>query len=196
VTDSIHYRKEVLFEGLSEGEILDLPDEQIEGLVLTGQPIVFRAGSATVLGEFRRDGDRLVIELAQIDGGGEGVLVSLCSLAKRYARLHRIPAVEWIVHAVSCAKPNLKLRRVLERKGFSVQNIPSLGEVYYFLDSIVADRNVGDADLGTWSDSPSLNRLTMPRKNWDKASRELRARGDDALVSPELVNEGDAELKW
>jgi hypothetical protein len=190
VTDSIHHRKEVLFEGLSEGEILDLPDEQIEGLVLTGQPIVFRAGSATVLGEFRREGNRLIIELAQIDGGGEGVLISLGSLAKRYARLHGVQSVEWIVHAVTCAKANLKLRRVLERKGFSVQNIPALGDVYYFLDSIVADDSVGNTD------PRMLNRLTEPRSGWGEASAALAASGDDALVYPELVNEGDAELKW
>jgi len=134
MTDSIHDRKEVLFEGLSENDILNLSSEQIEGLVLTGQPIVFRAGSATVLGEFRRDGDRLMIELAQIDGGGEGVLVSLGALAKRYARLHGLVAVEWIVHAVTCARPNLKLRTVLERRGFSVRDIPGIGQAYYFLD--------------------------------------------------------------
>ena len=75
-------RKEILFDGFSEEEILGLPVEQIEGLVLTGQPMVFRAGSATVLGEFRREKDRLVVELAQIEGGGEGVLVSLGSLGE------------------------------------------------------------------------------------------------------------------
>ncbi len=111
--DSNRDRKEILFDGLSDGEILGLPAEQIEALILNGQPMVFRAGSATVLGEFRRDRDRLVVELAQIEGGGEGVLVSLGSLVKRYARLQRIETVEWIVHAVTCAKPNLKLRRVL-----------------------------------------------------------------------------------
>ena len=130
-------RKEILFDGLSEEEILGLPVEQIEGLVLTGQPMVFRAGSATVLGEFRRERDRLVVELAQIEGGGEGVLVSLGSLVKRYARLQRIESVEWIVHAVTCAQPNLKLRRVLDRRGFTVRDVPGLGQAYYYLDSDV-----------------------------------------------------------
>jgi hypothetical protein len=134
--DSIHERKAVLFEGLSEAAILDLPAEQFDGLVLTGQPIVFRVGSATVLGKFRHDSDRLVIELAQIDGGGEGVLVALGSLAKRYAHLRGILAVEWVVHAVTCAKPNLKLRRVLEHRGFSVRDLPGIGQAYYFLDPI------------------------------------------------------------
>lgn len=130
-------RKEIRFDGFSEEEILGLPVEQIEGLVLTGQPTVFRAGSATVLGEFRREKDRLVVELAQIEGGGEGVLVSLGSLVKRYARLQRIETVEWIVHAVTCAKPNLKLRRVLDRRGFTVRDIPGVGQAYYYLDSNV-----------------------------------------------------------
>jgi hypothetical protein len=132
-----NHRKEILFDGFSEEEILGLPVEQIEGLVLTGQPMVFRAGSATVLGEFRREKESLVVELAQIEGGGEGVLVSLGSLVKRYARLHRIETVEWIVHAVTCAKPNLKLRRVLDRRGFTVRDVPGIGQAYYYLDSDV-----------------------------------------------------------
>lgn len=103
--------REVLFEGLSEREILSLPQEEVENLILLGVPLVFRAGSALLLGSFKIACNRLVIELAQIEGGGEGVLVSLASLAKRYAILRKLSGVEWIVHAVSCAKPNLKLRR-------------------------------------------------------------------------------------
>jgi hypothetical protein len=127
-------RREVLFEGLREDEILNLPKEAVEQLVLFGEPLVFRAGSAVVLGSFKIEADRLVIELAQIEGGGEGVLVSLASLTRRYARLHGMSAVEWIVHAVSCAKPNLKLRRVLERRGFVVKQVAGVGEAYYFVD--------------------------------------------------------------
>src|ERR1700722_20153551 len=115
--DAPRPRGEVLFEGLPENEILKLPKETIEELVLIGEPLVFRVGSAVLLGSFKVEADRLVIELAQIEGGGEGVLVSLASLTRRYATLHGLSGVDWIVHAVSCAKPNLKLRRVLERRG-------------------------------------------------------------------------------
>ena len=73
--------REILFEGFTEAELLSLPSETVEGLVLLGEPIVFRAGSATILGSFKTNGNALVIELAQIDGGGEGVLTSLGSLA-------------------------------------------------------------------------------------------------------------------
>jgi hypothetical protein len=48
--------------------------------VLSGRPIVFRAGSAEILGEFKIKGESLMVELAQIDGGGEGVLPTLTSL--------------------------------------------------------------------------------------------------------------------
>jgi hypothetical protein len=132
--NSANQRREILFEGFSEAEILALPIEQIDQLVLTGQPLVFHAGSATVLGEFRLEAERLTIELAQIDGGGEGVLVSLASLARQYARLHHINTVEWIVHAVNCAKPNLKLRRVLMARGFVVRELPGIGTAYHLLD--------------------------------------------------------------
>jgi hypothetical protein len=89
--------REVRFEGLSEREILSLPQQEVENLILLGEPLVFRAGSAIILGSFKIARDRLVIELAQIEGGGEGVLVSLASLAKRYAKLRDLSGVEWIV---------------------------------------------------------------------------------------------------
>jgi antitoxin MazE len=35
-----------------------------------------------------------------------------------------------------------------------------------------------------------------PRRDWAEASKKLAAAGDDALVLPDFVNEGDAELMW
>lgn len=128
--------REVLFEGFTSEQILSLPKPTIEQLVLLNEPIVFRVGSAVVLGRFKAETERLVIELAQIDGGGEGVLPSLASLAKRYAKLNGFAAVEWIVHAVSCARPNLKLRRVLELRGFAVKKIADGSEAYHLLDPV------------------------------------------------------------
>ena len=128
--------REVLFEGLTEEEILSLPAEEIEGLILLGEPLVFRAGSATILGSFRAQDKKLVIELAQIDGGGEGVLISLASLARRYATLRGLSSVEWIVHAVSCAKPNLKLRRVLDLRGYVVEDLAGSGPAYHRIDPL------------------------------------------------------------
>jgi len=45
-------QREVLFEGLREEEILELPKETVEQLILLGEPIVFRGGSAMLLGYF------------------------------------------------------------------------------------------------------------------------------------------------
>ena len=61
------------------------------------------------------------------DGGGESVLVALGSLARRYAFGNRLSSIEWIVHAVTCAKPNLKLRRVLEQRRFAIEDIAGIG---------------------------------------------------------------------
>ncbi len=88
-----------------------------------------------VLGSFRISCDRFVVELAQIEGGGEGVLLSLASVARRYAQVRALSGVEWIVRAESCAKPNLKLRRVLERRGFSIEQILGVCEAYHLIDS-------------------------------------------------------------
>lgn len=129
-------KRELRFEGLTEEEILELPKDAVEAFILIGEPLVFRAGSAVILGSFRLRSNRLVIELAQIEGGGEGVLISLASLAKRYARLNGLAEIEWIVHAVSCAKPNLKLRRVLDLRGFGVELVEGVGEAYHLVEPI------------------------------------------------------------
>lgn len=36
----------------------------------------------------------------------------------------------------------------------------------------------------------------QPRSGWAEASKEIAARGEDALVWPEFANEEDADLKW
>jgi len=128
--------REILIEGLTPDEILRLPAETIDGLILLGEPLVFRAGSSTILGSFKVDDSRLIIELAQIDGGGEGVLVSLGSLARQYAAQHNLQFVEWIVHAVTCAKPNLRLRKILEHRGFVIEVLPQVGAAYHLIDPI------------------------------------------------------------
>ena len=123
-------------EGYLPEQILDLSDEEFEALVFNGKPIVFRAGSAEVLGEFRIAHARLIIELAQIEGGGEGVLPVIAALSRKYARRRELSEVEWIVHALNCAQPNLKLRHVMKRKGFTVKEIEGIGKALYFLDKI------------------------------------------------------------
>lgn len=85
------------------------------------------------MGEFRRSDKRITIELAQIDGGGEGVLPILWVLAGRYALQNEFEEIEWIVHAVNCARPNLKLRRVLSRLGFTIEDLPIIGKAYHLI---------------------------------------------------------------
>jgi hypothetical protein len=123
----------ILIEGYTPEQIEALPDEQIAAFVFTSAPIVLKAGSAEVLGEFRLCPGGLVVELAQIEGGGEGVLRTLWVLVDRYATRHGLEQVEWIVHAVNCAKPNPKLRRVLERRGFVVEDVAGIGPAYHYI---------------------------------------------------------------
>lgn len=122
---------QVLLEGYTVDEVLDLPTHELQAMVLRDEPLVFKAGSANMLGKFKVQGDTLLMELAHIDGGGEGALPSLAALASRFAKREGLAFVEWRVHAVHCATPNLKLRRVLERKGFAVREISGVGECYW-----------------------------------------------------------------
>jgi hypothetical protein len=133
----------IKIEGYTPDEILGLSDEQLDALLLTGRPIVFRAGTAEILGECKIKGSSLIVELAQIDGGGEGVLPTLTSLAQRYAKKRGLKNVEWIVHALNCAEPNLKLRRVMERKGFEVVEIEGRGKAFYQIHEVAGAESIG-----------------------------------------------------
>jgi hypothetical protein len=44
--------------------------------------------------------------------------------------------VEWVVHALNCAEPNLKLRRVMERRGFQIIDVEGVGKAYYQVHEI------------------------------------------------------------
>jgi hypothetical protein len=126
----------LLIEGYTPDEILAMPNEDLRAIVLSDEPLVFRAGSANLLGRFRVEGSALIMELAHVDGGGEGALPALASLARRYAIREGLVSVDWRVHAVHCAKPNLKLRRVLERRGFEVGIVAGVGECYQLVESL------------------------------------------------------------
>ena len=58
--------------------------------------------------------------LAQVEGGGEGVLLALVGLARKVALRFGRESIRWAVYALDCTKPNLKLRRILLRRGFEV----------------------------------------------------------------------------
>jgi hypothetical protein len=122
--------KEVLIEGYTRDEILALPVADLEHLVALDRPIVFRTGSATILGQARVSDGSLAIEIAHVDGGGEGILPALWSLGPGIAHRLGLRRVEWLVHATRCARPNPALRRVLERKGFELRELPVIGAVF------------------------------------------------------------------
>jgi hypothetical protein len=122
---------DILLEGYTPDAILALPAEQLEGLVLCDEPLVFSAGSADILGRFRVEDRTLILELGHIDGGGEGALPAIAALAQRYASKEGLQHIEWRVHAVKCAQPNHKLRRVLVRRGFEIRHIEGVGDCYW-----------------------------------------------------------------
>jgi hypothetical protein len=121
----------ITFNGLTSDEILALPDDVLERTIVSGEALVFQAGSADVLGRFWINDKSLVLELGHIDGGGEGVLPAIAVLAQRFASRRDLDTIDWRVHAVSCPQPNLKLRRLMERRGFRVTDVPGTGVCYH-----------------------------------------------------------------
>lgn len=135
----------IKFEGYTAEELLALPVGDFDAHVFADDALVIEIGSCKLLGKFSTNRSRLVLELAQIDGGGEGVLPALASLANKVASARGLTEVEWQVHAVHCATPNLKLRRVLERRGFNVCELPGIGEVYHQVTNLGQPRNTTNA---------------------------------------------------
>ncbi len=126
-------RPRITIEGYTAAELLSLPDADVDRFVFCGEAIIIRLGSAIILGEFRRTATTLVVELAQIEGGGEGVLPAFWRLVHQYAAQRGLARVEWIMHAVACAQPNLKLKRVLDARGFVVEDVPGGGTAYHLV---------------------------------------------------------------
>lgn len=121
----------ILLEGHTADELLALSPSELRTLVACDEPLVFKVGTADVLGRFKVASETLFVELGHVDGGGEGALPVLASLVERFARREGLAFVDWRVHAVRCANPNLKLRRVLERRGFVVRRVAGVGECYW-----------------------------------------------------------------
>lgn len=80
-------RREVLFEGLSEQEILNLPQEELDKLIFLGEPLVFRA-VAVLLGSFKIASERGTEDRAV--GGASVILAKRGRKAKtdRHDALH------------------------------------------------------------------------------------------------------------
>ena len=91
-------------------------------ITVIGRPIVFRAGSSTVLAAVQIEGRRLIIELAHIDGGGEGVLPTLWRFVRASGAVRR--------DRVASARPDARgpthgFRHCSKRWGSSSRIFPS-----------------------------------------------------------------------
>ena len=63
-------------------------------------------------------------------------MLTLWVIAEKYAKKRNLQFVEWIIHAINCAKPNLKLRDVLIKRGFKVEDVKGIGDAYHLVHKI------------------------------------------------------------
>lgn len=110
---------EINIEACPEAEILALSAQHLEILIPSGEPLVLRTGPAQVLGTFRKNGTKLLTELALGEGGTEESCWPCLGWREGYrcasaARVSAGRCMWWI------AQPNLKLRLVLLRRGYEV----------------------------------------------------------------------------
>ena len=126
----------VKIEGYSPEELLALPAGDLDAFVFMGRPVVVKLGSPELLAECRRRGSTLVVDLAHIDGGGEGALATLTAFLNRFAQNRGFAKIEWIVRATDCARPNERLQRILIRRGFNVRSVGA-GDCYHKMTPVV-----------------------------------------------------------
>lgn len=124
-------KKELLIEGFNELEIAALSEsEEFQAIVFSDEPVIFKAGTSEILGKFKKNETELFITFSHITGGGEGVLLKLMNLFRQFAKENQKEKIIWVVHAVDCPKPNPKLPRILNLKGFEIVEDPLDGKVY------------------------------------------------------------------
>jgi hypothetical protein len=129
-------REEILIEGFRPRDLPDALGPELEAEVMNGRPMVARIGTAEILISLSIKDTLFRAELAHADGGGEGVLLTLIAVILRLARRKNAQAIEWLVFATNCARPNPRLRHLLERRGFTVREVPERGFCYYRRDSL------------------------------------------------------------
>lgn len=129
--------KRILIDGMSEEELLELVKEKAyQDLIFMGEPIIFSVGTSEILGQFKKDATSMEVILSHIEGGGEGVLLKITNLFRDFAKSQEIQEIDWIIHAADCPKPNPKLKRILELKGFKMVNHERDGLVYQKVERI------------------------------------------------------------
>ncbi len=129
--------KEFLIEGFTEKEINELiQSEEFLNIIFSDEPVIFKAGSSEILGNFKKQENELTITFSHIIGGGEGVLLKLMNMFRDYAKNTKKVKITWVVHAVDCPKPNPKLPKILEKKKFFIVNDPIDGNAYQKVELI------------------------------------------------------------
>ena len=123
-------------EGVNLAEFRQMPLCDIDVLLAFGRPITFRMGTAEILAEFNNRGEWLQVNLGHIDDGGEGVLVRLWKLIETYERTKGYAAIDWNVHALTCARPNPRLQHFLRARGFAEHDDGQHGPVLRLVQSL------------------------------------------------------------
>ena len=79
----------------------------------------------------------MVAELSRIEAGAERTFPPLWRLAGQLAVWLALSGVEWFVDPACCDQGHLKMRKILESRGFEVKEVAGRGQVYHFSYDLV-----------------------------------------------------------
>ena len=63
-------------------------------------------------------------------------------MLRRIAERRGLKEIEWLVYATNCAKPNPKLKRVLERSGYTVATDDKRGDLYRLVEGLSPNKSL------------------------------------------------------
>ena len=127
-------RRTIEVEGFTPEELLALPADAISSFVFTDEPVTFRVGTCRDPWSLSYHRQPPCCGVSARRRRRRRVLVTIAALCTRYAHKRELAEIEWIVHAVHCARPNLALRRVPDNRGFQVRHISGIGPAYHRVD--------------------------------------------------------------
>ncbi len=117
-------------------ELQAMSQRDLDALLGSGRPIDIRFATGRLRGRFGVADGTLRVEVSEIDGGGDAMLMTFSTGCRNLARQRGIGKIEWLVHAAACAAPNRRLQQVLPARGFTLQDVQGVGQAYRRLENI------------------------------------------------------------
>ena len=117
-------------------DLQKMPEQDLVALLSNGRPIDIRFGNGRLRGRFGVVDGALRVEVMELEGGGDGMLMTFSNGCRNMARQRAIRKIDWLVHAAASEGANQRLQQVLTTRGFTLQDVQGVGQAYRRTENI------------------------------------------------------------